>query len=93
MHCETDFVELMPCKAALPSSVYGEVHAINLAKTIKGPAHFHLLHLCLGCIGVDVLKRILGQRSVQGLPVPVEIPVNFNCPICFRTKSQMVSDG
>jgi hypothetical protein len=34
---------------------------------------------------------MLGQRSVQGLPVSVELPVDFNCPICLRTKSQMVA--
>jgi hypothetical protein len=90
-HHETDFVELMPCKAALPAQVYGKVSAVDLDKTIKGPALFHLLHLRLGCIGVDILKRMINQRSVQGFPAKVEIPKDFNCPICLRTKSQTVA--
>jgi hypothetical protein len=60
-HRETDFVEPMPCKAALPTKAYGDVSAIDLAKTIKGPALFHLLHLQLGCIGADTLKRMISQ--------------------------------
>jgi hypothetical protein len=88
---ETDFVELIPCKASLPKHAYGEINAIDLAKTIKGPALFHLLHLRLGCLGVVILKRMISQCSVQALPPKVEIPDNFNCPIYLRLKSQTVS--
>jgi hypothetical protein len=52
--CETDFIELMPCKAALRPQVYSEINAIDLAKTIKGPALFHLLHLSV--LDVKALK-------------------------------------
>jgi hypothetical protein len=91
-HDETDFVELVPCKASVPSHVYGEINAIDLAKTIKGPALFHILHLRRGCLGVNVLKHMISQRSIQGLPLKVEeTPDNFNCPICLRSKSQTVS--
>jgi hypothetical protein len=68
-----------------------KINAIDLAKTSKGPALFHLLHLRLGCLGVDVLRRMISQRSVQGLPLKVKIPDDFNCPICLRSKSQTVS--
>jgi hypothetical protein len=90
-HRETDFVELMPCKTALLAQVYNEVSAIDLAKSIKGPALFHLLHLRLGCIGADTLKRMISQRLVQGLPAHVDIPDDFNCPICLRTKGHTVA--
>jgi hypothetical protein len=56
---ETDFIELLPCRTALPMTAYSEINAIHLAKTIKGPALFHLLHLRLGCIGTEVLKRMI----------------------------------
>jgi hypothetical protein len=88
---ETDFVELLPCKASLPAKVYGEINAIDLARSIKGPALFHLLHLRLGCLGVEALKRMITHCSVQGLPVKVEIPSDFNCPIFLRTKTQTVA--
>jgi hypothetical protein len=87
---ETDFIELLPCKTALPTTAYSEINAIDLAKTIKG-ALFHLLHLRLGCIGTETLKRMISQCSVQGLPVKVDIPSDFNCPICLRSKSQTVA--
>jgi hypothetical protein len=31
---------------------------------------------------------MISQRSVQGLPVKVDIPDDFNCPICLHSKSQ-----
>jgi hypothetical protein len=85
-HCDTDFIVLMPCKTALSPQVYGEINAVDLAKTIKGSWLFHLLHLCLGCLGADILKHRIYQCLVQGLPIKVEIPDDFNCPICLRSK-------
>lgn len=90
----TDFVELLHCETALPAQVYCEIHAIDLAKTLNGPARFHLLHLRLGsCLGADVLKRMLTQCScsVQGLPLRVDIPDDFNYPISLCSKSQTVA--
>ena len=53
LHCETGFIKLLPCKAALPANVRGEIKATDLATTVQGAALFHLLHLCLGFAGVD----------------------------------------
>ena len=75
-----------PLKKDLDQSPY----TIDSAKTVKGAALFHLLHLRLGCIGVDVLKTMTHQHSVQGLPLKAEIPEDFDCPICLGSKSQTV---
>jgi hypothetical protein len=80
---ETDFVELAPCKAALPAEAYSEISAIDLAKTVKGPALFHLLHLCLGCLGIDVLKGMISQRSVFNIShsiLPSPLPAVVDAP-------------
>jgi hypothetical protein len=90
-HRETDFIELMPCQTVLQSTVYGEINAIDLAKTIKGPALFHLLHLHLGCLGADVLKRmVISQRSVQGLPIKVEIPLTSTAQYVYNQKAKQL---
>ena len=65
---------------------------MDLAKTVKGTALFHLLHLRLGCIGVDVLNHMIHQRSFQSLPLKVDIRDDFNCPICLRSKCQTVAN-
>ena len=75
-----------PLKKDLDQSPY----TIDSAKTVKGAALFHLLHLRLGCIGVAVLKTMTHQHSVQGLPLKAEIPEDFDCPICLGSKSQTV---
>jgi hypothetical protein len=64
-------VELLPCKASLPADIHSEINAVDLARTVQVAALFHLSNLCIGCIGIDTLKRVIQQRSVQGLPTKV----------------------
>ena len=93
MGCVNDFIKLLSCKAALPANLYGEIHATDLTKTVQGAALLHLLHLCLSCIGVEVLKCLIHhQCSVHGLPVNIGIRDDFNCPIYLRLKSQTVTN-
>ena len=35
---------------------------------------------------------MIHQPSAQGLPLKVDIPKDFNCPICLRSKSQTVAN-
>lgn len=45
MYRESDFIELLPCKAALPANMHGEINAIDLTQTVQAAALFPFLHL------------------------------------------------
>ncbi len=79
-------------KIILPSPSIS-ISALDVAKTMGPTSLYHLIHLCLGCPGLQAMELFLNGRSVLGLPSNIPIPDTFSCPVCMREKQPSLAHG
>lgn len=89
-HNKADFLKIKVVTGA--AHIKGEqpahdfqVQAINLAQSLTGDKLWWLMHIRMGCPGVDYLKAMFAHQTVKCLTAKEHhAPEATNCPVCFN---------